>query len=149
LLAKKVIIMHVMGVKNIHEVLLEVSPLAMQMRPWGVKQRIGLTQHLRDLDMVVEWALRGQVTLINIVDKGGNIINLHSDNVKGMWLRILIPNCACNSHNSAMWLTFHFLDGIKDWNSLSDLMLELMFYSNETRNQYVLSHMIEFIENPF
>jgi hypothetical protein len=52
-----------------------------------VKQHIGLTQHaqhLQDLDMVVEWALRGQETLINIVDKGGNIINLHSDNVKGM-----------------------------------------------------------------
>jgi len=34
--------------------------------------------------MVVESALRGQVTLINIIDKGGNIINFHFDNVKGM-----------------------------------------------------------------
>jgi hypothetical protein len=53
-----------------------------------VKQPIRLTQHaqhLHDLDMVVEWALRGhEVTLINIVNKGWNIINLHSDNVKGM-----------------------------------------------------------------
>jgi len=81
------IAMHVLGMKNLHEVLLEVSPLAMQAWLQGVKQRKGLTQHvqhLRDLDTVVEWALRGQVTLINIVDKGGNIINFHSNNVKSM-----------------------------------------------------------------
>ncbi len=49
-----------------------------------MKQPIRLTQHaqhLHDLDMVVEWALRGHEVTLN---KGGNIINLHSDNVKGM-----------------------------------------------------------------
>lgn len=33
------------------------------------------------IDVVVQWALRGRVTLIDVVDKG-SIINLHSSNVR-------------------------------------------------------------------
>jgi hypothetical protein len=43
LLVKKVIAMHVMGVKNLHDVLLEVSPLVMQVHPQRVKHCKGLT----------------------------------------------------------------------------------------------------------
>ena len=84
LAAKKVIAMHVMGVTNLHEVLPGVSTLATQIRPKGVKKKKGLTPHeqrLEDLDIVVQWALRGRVTLVDIVDKGA-MIDLHRGNVR-------------------------------------------------------------------
>lgn len=81
--------MHVLGMENVLEVLLEVSPLAMQVRPQRVKHCKGLmqhtqhAQHLHDLDIVVEWALRGRMSLINVMDKCG-VINLHFGNVRNV-----------------------------------------------------------------
>lgn len=82
--AKKVIAMHVMGVTNLHEVLHGVSTLATQVRPKRVKRKRGLTPHeqrLEDLDIVVQWALRGRVTLVDVVDKGA-MVDLHCGNVR-------------------------------------------------------------------
>ena len=82
--AKKVIAMHVMGVTNLHEVLLGVSTLVTQVRPKGVKRKRGLTPHeqrLEDLDIVVQWALQGRVTLVDLVDKGA-MVDLHCGNVR-------------------------------------------------------------------
>jgi hypothetical protein len=44
----------------------------------------GLTpheQHLEDLDIVAKWALRGRVTLVDVVDKGA-MVDLHCGNVR-------------------------------------------------------------------
>jgi hypothetical protein len=38
-------------------------------------------QRLEDLDIVVQWALRGRVTLIDVVDKGA-MVDLHCGNVR-------------------------------------------------------------------
>ena len=84
LATKKVIAMHVMGVTNLHEVFPGVSTLATQVRPNGVKKKRGLTPHeqcLEDLDIVVQWALRGRVTLVDVVDKGA-MVDLHCSNVR-------------------------------------------------------------------
>jgi hypothetical protein len=53
LTAKKVIVMHVMGVKNVHDVLREISVLEKQIQPQGVEKTKGLKPHaqwLEDLD---------------------------------------------------------------------------------------------------
>ncbi len=84
LTAKKVIVMHVMGVKKVHDVLPEISVLAKQIQPQGVKKTKGLKPHakrLEDLDTVVQWALGGRVTSLDVIDKVG-MISLHSSNVR-------------------------------------------------------------------
>ena len=85
LAAKKVIAMHVMRVTNLHEVLPRVFTLAIQVRPKGVKKKKrGLPphgQHLEDLDIVVQWALKERVTLIDVVDKSA-MVDLYCSNVQ-------------------------------------------------------------------
>ncbi len=83
LTAKKVIAMHVMGVKNVHDVLPEISVLAKQIQPQGPKKTKGLKPHAQRLEdlAVVQWALGGRVTLVDVIDKGGTI-SLHSSNVR-------------------------------------------------------------------
>jgi hypothetical protein len=58
LTAKKAIAMQVMGVKNVHDVLPEISVLVKQIQPQGVKKTKGLKCHAQrweDLDTVVQW----------------------------------------------------------------------------------------------
>ena len=64
------------------------STLATQVRPKGVKKKRGLTPHeqrLEDLDIVVQWALRGRVALVDVVDIKGAMVDLHCDNVRDSW----------------------------------------------------------------
>ncbi|CAK9875724.1 unnamed protein product [Sphagnum jensenii] len=72
LTAKKVIVMHVMGVKNVHDVLPEISVLAKQIQPQGPKKTKGLKPHAQRLEdlAVVQWALGDGVTLVDVIDKG-------------------------------------------------------------------------------
>jgi hypothetical protein len=83
LTAQKVIPMHVMGVKNVHDVLPEISVMAKQTQPQGTKKTKGLKPHAQRLEdlAVVQWALGGRVTLVDVIDKGGTI-SLHSSNVR-------------------------------------------------------------------
>jgi hypothetical protein len=70
-------------VTNLHKVLPVVSTLTTQVRPKGVKKKRGLTPHeqrLENLDIVVQWALRGRVTLVDVVDKGA-MVDFHCGNV--------------------------------------------------------------------
>jgi hypothetical protein len=72
LTAKKVIVMHVMGVKNVHDVLPEISVLAKQIQPQGTKKTKGLKPHAQQLEdlAVVQWALGGRLTLVDVIDRG-------------------------------------------------------------------------------
>ncbi len=83
LTAKKVIAMHVMGVKNVHDVLPEISVLAKQIQSQGPKKTKELKPHAQRLEdlAVAQWALGGRVTLVDVIDKGG-MISLHSSNVR-------------------------------------------------------------------
>jgi len=48
---------------------------------------MGLTNHeqlLEDLHIVVQWALRGRMTLVDVVDNG-TMVSLHFYNVRDSW----------------------------------------------------------------
>ncbi|CAM6025887.1 unnamed protein product [Sphagnum balticum] len=86
--------MHVMGVKNVHDVLPEISVVAKQVQPQGTRKTKGLKPHSQQLEdlAVVQWALGGRVTLVDVIDKGG-MISLHSSNkeyVAVVWLSHLV-----------------------------------------------------------
>ncbi len=87
LVAKKVILMHIMGVKNFDDVLPKIFALSTQIQPQGFKEAWGLMPHtysLMDLNEIVEWALWDKMTLIDVMYKG-TIISLHSNNAKNNW----------------------------------------------------------------